>query len=328
MKADRVLVGTFIAIIAIAAVAQEPVGPPQSIIKVPPPPPDPDAFRVSSEVELVLLDVSVKDSEGGFVSGLKKSNFKVYENKVEQNLTVFAAQDVPVTVGLVMDNSGSVRPKKPEIVTAALTLVKNSNPRDEMFVVNFNDQVNFGLPKTMPFTGDPAVLRQALMSHQARGRTALYDALKAGFDHLEEGRLDKKTLVLISDGGDNASNLSRDQIIQQAQLSLATVYTVGVWDSGDRDRNPGFLRELSRITGGESFVPDSMDQLVGICGKIAQDIRNRYTLGFVPSQSSDGKPRKLKVVATSEDGKKYEVRTRSQYLPAVHMSSSAGEGVK
>ena len=329
MKAGRVLVVVFIAIIAVAAIAQEPIGPPPATIKVPPPPADPDGFRVSSDVELVLLDVSVKDAGGGFVSGLKKTNFKVYENKIEQKLTVFAAQDVPVTVGLVMDNSGSVRPKKPEIVTAALTLVKNSNPRDEIFVVNFNDQVTFGLPKDMPFSGDPAILRQALISHQARGRTALYDALKGAFDHLEEGRLDKKTLVLISDGGDNASELSRDQIIERAELSLATVYTVGVWDSGDRDRNPGFLRELSKITGGESFVPQNMDQLVGICGKIAHDIRNRYTVGFVPShRSSDGKARKLKVVATSDDGKSYEVRTRTQYLPAINMSSSTREGQK
>ena len=114
----------------------------------------------------------------------------------------------------------------------------------------------------MPFSGDPAILRQALISHQARGRTALYDALKGAFDHLEEGRLDKKTLVLISDGGDNASELSRNRIIERAELSLATIYTIGVWDSGDRDRNPGFLRESSKITGGESFVPQNMDQLV------------------------------------------------------------------
>jgi VWFA-related protein len=338
MNPARLLSVLFVIAIVIAALAQEPIAepkpqapiaPPVSTIKVPPPPPDPNAFRVSSDVDLVLLDVSVKDSDGGFVSGLKQSDFKVYENKVEQKLTVFAAQDAPVTVGLIVDNSGSVRPKKPEIVTAALTLVKNSNPQDEIFVVNFNDRVTMGLPEAVPFSGDPAVLRQALLSNPARGRTALYDALKVGFDHLETGHLDKKTLVLISDGGDNSSELNRDQIIQRAEASLATVYTVGIWDSNDKDKNPGFLRELSKITGGESFIPQNLNHLVGVCEKVAHDIRNRYTIGFAPANlDSDGKPRKLKVTATSPEGKKYDVRTRTQYVPATRMSSRAREEKK
>jgi Ca-activated chloride channel homolog len=341
MKPVRLLLVVFLVALVIAAVAQEPtnpvadpkpqapISPPVSTIKVPPPPADPDAFRVSSDVDLVLLDVSVKDSEGGFVSGLQKSNFKVFENKVEQKLTVFAAQDVPVTVGLIVDNSGSVRPKKPEIVTAALTLVKNSNPRDEIFVVNFNDRASLGLPEEVPFSGDPVILRQALLLNPARGRTALYDALKIGLDHLKKGHLDKKTLVLISDGGDNSSELTRHEIIERAEGSLATIYTVGIWDLNDKDRNPGFLRELSKITGGESFNPENMSHLVGICEKVAHDIRNRYTIGFVPANlDSDGKPRKLRVTATSPEGKKYEVRTRTQYVPAMHMSSRTRENQK
>lgn len=213
MKPAQLLSGVLLIAVVIAAVAQEtakeepsstPVALPMSTIRVPPPPPaeDPDAFRVRSDVELVLLDVSVKDGDGGFVSGLKQSDFKVYENKVEQKITTFAAQDTPVTVGLIVDNSGSVRPKKPEIVTAALTFVKNSNPQDELFVVNFNDRVIMGLPDDMPFTDNRTLLRQALLMNPAQGRTALYDALMAGFEHLDKGRLDKKTLVLISDGGD------------------------------------------------------------------------------------------------------------------------------
>ena len=171
-----------------------PAGPPATTLNLPPPPSDPNEFRVSSDVELVLLDVSVKDGDGGFVSGLKLDDFKVLENKVDQKLTVFQAQDVPVTVGLIVDNSGSVRAKKPEIVTAALTFVKNSNPHDEVFIVNFNDRVFKGLPDNVPFTSDTRLLRDGLLLNPARGRTALYDALIAGLDHLEKGRLDKKTL--------------------------------------------------------------------------------------------------------------------------------------
>jgi Ca-activated chloride channel homolog len=352
MKAARLLLAFALIAVVIVAVAQEtktepptsaapnekesktepttsqaPVSPPVTTIKVPPPPPDADAFRVSSDVELVLLDVSVKDGQGGFVSNLKQSDFKVYENKVEQKITVFSAQDVPVTVGLIVDNSGSVRMKKPEIVTAALTFVKKSNPKDEIFIVNFNDHVKMGLPEEVPFTGDAQLLRQALMSHRAQGRTALYDALKVGLNHLDRGRLDKKTLVLISDGGDNSSEMTRDDIIRQAELSLATVYTVGIFDSNDKDKNPGFLRELAKITGGEAFMPESMNHLVGVCEKIAHDIRNRYTVGFVPSHAgNDDKPRQLKVTATSAEGKKYEVRTRTHYFASSKMPSTKRGG--
>jgi Ca-activated chloride channel homolog len=302
-----------------------PAGPPATTLHLPPPPLDPNEFRVSSDVELVLLDVSVKDNDGGFVSGLKQADFQVFENKIDQKLTVFQAQDVPVTVGLIVDNSGSVRTKKPEIVTAALTFVKNSNPNDEVFIVNFNDRVMMGLPEETPFTSDTRLLRSALLLNPARGRTALYDALMSGLDHLEKGRLDKKTLVLISDGGDNMSQATKEEMLRRAEESLATIYTVGIYDLNDRDRNPGFLKELARITGGEAFLPgDNTKELVPVCEKIAKDIRNRYTLGYVPSNRDfDGKPRKLRVLASAPGGKKYEVRTRTHYLAASPRSSAS-----
>lgn len=303
--------------------ATAPSGPPATTISLPPPPADPNEFRVSSDVELVLLDVSVKDSNGGFVSGLKQSDFKVFENKIDQKLTIFQAQDVPVTVGLIVDNSGSVRSKKADIVTAALTFVKHSNPNDEVFVVNFNDRVRKGLPDGVPFTSDPKLLRAGLLANPAQGRTALYDALITGFDHLLDGHLDKKTLVLISDGGDNSSNATRDELMRRAEESLATVYTVGIYDSNDKDRNPGFLKDLARVTGGEAFLPGDITDLVGVCEKIAKDIRNRYTLGYVPmNREFDGKVRKLRVTAVSPDGKKYDIRTRTQYIAASSQTAS------
>jgi Ca-activated chloride channel homolog len=335
MKPAQFLLAPLFVVIVIAAVAQDitetplpPSGPPVSTINVPPPP-DPDAYRVSSDVELVLLDVSVKDATGGFVSNLKQSDFKIYEDKVEQKIKTFAAQDVPVTIGLIVDNSGSVHPKKPEIITAALTFVKNSNPHDEVFVINFNDRVSMGLPAGTSFTSDRTLLRTALLSNPAQGRTALYDALDAGLKHLEKGRLAKKTLVLISDGGDNMSEMTRDELMSEAETSLATIYTVGIFDSNDRDKNPGFLRSLARLTGGEAFIPQNVSNLVGICDKIAQDIRNRYSIGFAPgSPTMDGRIHRLKVIAAAPDGKKYEVRTRTHYVASRNIASRSKEGGK
>lgn len=301
---------------------------PTTRTELPPPPAevDPNDFRVSSEVEVVLLDVSVKDNKGGFVSGLGKDRFRIFENKVQQPVTIFSAQDVPVTVGLVVDNSGSVRPKKPEIVTAALTFVTQSNQKDEVFIVNFNDRVMMGLPEKMPFSDNRVLLRQALLSNPAQGRTALYDALRTALEHLEKGKLDKKTLVVISDGGDNSSETTRDEIFRLAEQSLATIYTVGIFDPGDKDKNPGFLRDLAELTGGEAFIPENINHLVGVCEKIARDIRNRYSLGYNPSNRTyDGKRRRLKVEAVDGNGRKLEARTRSHYVAAPRGSQSRGE---
>ena len=282
-------------------------------------------FKIRSEVELVLLDVSVKDSRGGFVSGLPKDSFKVFENKAEQDISVFQAQDVPVTVGLVVDNSQSVRPKRNEIVTAALTFVKNSNLQDEIFIVNFNDQVLKGLPRGVEFTDDHALLRDALLVNPARGRTALYDGLMEALAHIEKGRLDKKTLILIADGGDNMSETTQEAIIRRVGESLATIYTVGIFNPDDKDKDPGFLKQLAEISGGEYYRPRNIENLVAVCEKIAHDVRNRYTLGYTPKNLTfDGKVRKLRVLATNPgDGRQLEVRTRTQYhTPSLEESAA------
>lgn len=295
--------------------------------KLPPPPADSDDFKVSSEVEVVLLDVSVKGPNGGFVSGLTKENFEIWDEKEQQDITIFAAQDVPVTVGLVVDNSGSVRPKKPEIVTAALTFVTESNPKDEMFVVNFNDRVFMGLPSEVPFTGDPRLLREALLTNPAQGRTSLNDAIKSALEHIELGRLDKKTLVVVSDGGDNASQLLEDELISRIEHSLATIYTVGIYNPEDKDKNPGFLKKIARISGGEYYRPENTSHLVGVCQQIAKDIRNRYTIGFSPKTSSpDGKKRRLRIVARNDEGRQLEVRTRTHYMPMTGQNQAPSKG--
>jgi VWFA-related protein len=278
---------------------------------------DPDAYKISSTVEMVLLDVSVKDSKGGFVSGLSKEQFHVMDNGKPQEIKTFEAGDIPVTVGLVVDNSGSMRPKRADVVTSALTFVQQSNPKDEMFVVNFNDSVKMGLPRSLNFSDDHTQLRNALLSNPTQGRTALNDALKVALLHLEKGRRDKKTLVLISDGGDNASDTTQGDAIRLAEESRATVYTIGIFDTGDRDKNPGFLKHLAAVTGGEAFFPESLNGLVGVCEKIAKDIRNRYSIGYLPSErATDAKPRKIRVTASTGDKGRLIVRTRTEYIPA------------
>jgi VWFA-related protein len=293
------------------------LGPVQRKLNLPPPPLTADDFVVSSDVEVVLLDVSVKDSRGGFASGLEKEHFRVLEDGKEQTISIYAAQDTPVTVGLVVDHSGSVRTKRPEVITAALTFAGKSNPQDEIFLVNFNDRVWLGLPDGTPFTDNVSLLRTSLIQGAMQGRTSIFDALKKAIDHTHLGRRDKKTLVVISDGGDNSSDATEDEIIRMAEESLVTIYTVGIFGPHEKESNRGFLKKLASITGGESFMPDQISELVGVCEKIAHDIRNRYTIGYVPSNRSfDGKVRRIKVLASASGRGKLSVRTRTHYVAA------------
>lgn len=280
----------------------------------PPPPPDPNDFKISSDVELVLLDVSVKGKDGGFVSNLNKEQFQIRENGRPQSISSFSHQDIPVTVGLVVDNSGSMRDKRAEVVTAALTFIKESHPQDEVYIVNFNDRVSMGLPDGMDFSDDAGVLRSALLSNPVQGRTALYDAVNKALDHLDKGRRDKKTLVVISDGGDNASDATLKGIMERLQSTPVTVYTVGIYSPDEKEKNPAVLKQMAQLTGGEAYIPDRPSELVSVCTKIAKDIRNRYTLGYVPdNRNFDDTVRKIEVVATDGTGAKLKVHARSSY---------------
>jgi Ca-activated chloride channel homolog len=183
------------------------------------PPEGSGIYRLSSEVRLVLLDVSVKDSRGGFVTGLSKENFNIIENGRPQNITVFDRDDVPVTVGIVVDESLSMTRKRAEVLTAAKTLIEESNRQDEIVVLNFNDRVRPGLPGDIPFSDDIQQLRFALPRGVPEGKTALYDAVVAGLRQLALGRRDKKTLVVISDGGDNASKHKRRDTLEMVESS-------------------------------------------------------------------------------------------------------------
>jgi len=268
-----------------------------------------DDFKLSTNSELVLLDVGVTDRYGTPVSNLSKEDFKVFDNGKIQTITQFATDDVPVTVGLVIDNSGSMGAKRPEVVTAGLAFIKQSNPADEIFVTHFNDHVT-----QTPFATDFDMLRSALLTGQPGGRTALYDAIVTSLDQLATGTKDKRTLLLVSDGGDNASKHTFEDVISAVRKSRATIYTVGIFDEDDTDRNPVLLRRLASISGGVAFFPKQIDEIVDICKQIAKDIRERYTIGYVPVETDRTSVHKIKVAASQPDGQKLIVHTRTSYL--------------
>jgi len=277
-------------------------------------PPTPE-FTIHSTVNRVLLDVSVRDASGGFVSGLGKENFRVLEDGRPQDIAEFEAGDIPVTVGIVVDESGSMRPKRAEVLTAALTFVTESNPLDEMFVIHFNETVRHGLPDQVLFTDNREMLRNALLSGVAEGRTALYDAIVVSLHQLDMGRQAKKTLVLISDGGDNISQHKLSDVMRLTEQTSATIYTIGVFDQDDPDRNPGLLKKLAEISGGIAYFPQHLSDIVPICRKIAKDIRNRYTLAYVPA-AGNGKEgiRHVRVEVSAPGHGKLIARTRDSYL--------------
>ena len=316
------MLGVFFATGASAQQQQAPISP---SVKPPAPPSAPqepaaDAYRIKSQVSLVVLHVSVLNDRSVFVPGLMEDNFKVFEDKAEQKLSVFKQEDVPVSFGLVVDNSGSMRDKRPQVNAAALTFVKTSNPQDEGFVVNFND--DYYLDTEHDFTSDLAEMRTALERIDARGSTALYDAVIGSLDHLKKGTRDKKVLLVVTDGEDNASRHSLENVVEQAQRSNAVIYAVGVFSDDDIKHNHramkkarGALSDLATATGGLAFFPENADDTEAICTQIAHDIRNQYTMAYYPTNTArDGSFRTVAVQVIPPRGAgKLTVRTRTGY---------------
>jgi VWFA-related protein len=275
---------------------------------------DSGSFRISVDVALVVMPATVTDRQGGFVSNLVEQDFEVFENGVRQPIRLFRNEDIPVTVGLVVDQSTSMLPKLAEVSAAAKTFVGSSNPEDEMFVVNFNEHVSLGLPGAIRFTNNTVELANAIVTTPAGGQTALYDAIAKALEELQAGSRDKKVLVVVSDGGDNASARSLAQVMTLAGQSSAVIYTIGVFDEDDPDRNPGVLKRLARATGGEAFFPRQLSEVAPICERIARDIRHQYTIGYVPTNlTRNGVYRAIRVVAR-EKGHELSVRTRTGYI--------------
>jgi Ca-activated chloride channel family protein len=277
----------------------------------------PKDFKLSVDVDLVIFNVTVTDAKGRSVKGLSKDDFRIIEAGQEQPIQFVRPEDTPATVGLVIDNSGSMRRKRSEVIDAALAFAESSNPQDEMFIVNFNERVFMGLPGAMAFTSDLATLRTALANTRAEGKTALYDGVTAALKHLQSGTHQRKALVVLSDGGDNASGAHENDVLALAGESNATIYTIAIDDPDDKDQNPKVLEDLARLTAGESYRVKVLDELPGIWQKIAGGIRDQYTIGYMSkNRAHDGAFRNVQVIATGKDGKALRVRSRKGYIAA------------
>lgn len=274
-------------------------------------------FTLYATTDLLVLNVGVQDSHGANVKGLAAHDFKIYEDGRLQPIKQFSSEERPVTVGIVVDASGSMRTKQAEVVAAALSFVNASNPEDEIFVVNFNDRAHLGLPADTSFIHNPRQIETALLGNKPEGRTALYDAVAIALNQIRKGKSEKKALLLISDGGDNNSAHTYREALQAVQESGVTMYTIGLFDEADPDQNPGVLRRLSGISGGEAFLPMDPSEIDSLCRRIAADIRASYTLAYTPPQPDQHiAARKIKIVATHPDGRKVIVHARASYVLA------------
>ena len=272
-------------------------------------------FTLRADSRLVVLNVGVQDARGANIKGLSAPAFRVYEDGQLQAIKQFAAEDRPVTVGIVVDTSGSMRTKQAEAVAAALDFVESSNPDDQTFVVNFNDRASLGLPPNVAFSRNLNELKSALYARKPEGRTALYDALTVAANHLAEGKWESKALLLISDGGDNNSTHTQQEAVRAVELSGAAVYSVALYDPEEPEHNLATLHHLSQLSGGEIFMPSRISDIGPLCQRIARDIRASYTLAYTPPHpESYNIPRKIKVVASAPSAGKLRVRARTGYV--------------
>jgi Ca-activated chloride channel homolog len=275
-----------------------------------------DALPVfRSESNLVILHVNVFDRRSDAVPDLPRESFTVFEDDQPQEITFFGGADVPVAVGLVLDASGSMIAREHMVIAGGTAFAGSSHPEDELFTIHFNEAVKYGLPATIPFTHNPALLHSALAAYQPGGRTALYDAVIAGLEHLELSTHQKHVLVVLSDGEDNASTYSEDEMIERARASDAIIYTVSnanrrVGMAGD----PGVLRKLADVTGGVAYFPASDDKVIENFDELAGNIRRGYSIGYVPTNpKSEEGYRRVKVVVSAQGRNNLSVRTRDGY---------------
>jgi VWFA-related protein len=269
----------------------------------------------TSRADLVVLQVSVLDRRTGFVAGVPREAFVVRENGRVQPITVFEQNDTPVTVGLVIDNSTSMVPRRDAVRAAGLAFAQSSHSDDELFTINFNERVWPGLPPGQPFTSDHEVLRHALSRSTARGQTAMFDGMLAALRHLDRGSQSRKVLLLVSDGGDNASRAAFPDVLDAALRRDVVIYTICLADAHDREAKPKLLRELAKVTGGESFFPRSNDEITPTLERIARDIRSSYTIGYAPPPGGGaGARRKIEVDLQGRQYDRFAVRARSLYI--------------
>jgi Ca-activated chloride channel homolog len=280
-------------------------------------------FVIKKDVDEVLLHASVTDDKQHIVTNLERSAFSVFEDGKPQNIIAFHNEDIPVAMGIVIDNSGSMREKRNKVNQAALNLVRSSNPKDEVFIVNFNDEYYLD----QDFTNDLLKLKEALEKIDARGGTALFDAVVASADHLKRNaRLEKKVLFVVTDGEDNASNETLEQAVKLLQEENGPqVYAIGILGEEEHPKRARkALDIIAQRTGGIAFFPKTLDEVDAISKTIAHDIRNQYTIGYKPTNpKGSGGFRQIRVEAKAKGHGKMVVRTKSGYYAVAHPASAS-----
>jgi VWFA-related protein len=290
----------------------------------------PEGYVLHTEVEEVVLNVTVLDGTR-LVQDLKKEDFQILEDGVPQKILSFQHTDLPVSIAMVVDNSGSMIRKRPSVNKSAMDLIAASNPEDEAFVVNFSDESIID----QDFTSNPALLREGLSHLEARGGTALYDAVVASADHMvEAAKRPKQVLILITDGSDNSSALNLEQTIRRVQeLSGPVIYTIGLlfgdeMTKADIKHARSALEMLSTETGGVAFFPKSIEQVDEIAAEVARDIRSQYTIGYHSTKpTSEPGFRRIQVNVEGRSSSKLAARTRTGYFPVGHVARSNTSGL-
>jgi VWFA-related protein len=273
-------------------------------------PDDQSVIRV--DTRLVVLHCAVMDRKGNLITNLPQSAFKVFENNVEQPVKLFRREDVPVSLGIVIDNSGSMRDKRQRVEAASVQLVKASNRQDDVFIVNFNDDAYLDVP----FTNQIPKLEEGVARIDARGGTAMRDAVSMSLDYLkQEAKKDKRVLLVVTDGNDTASTgITLEKLVEKAHKSEALIYGIGILsqeESRDRKKAQRAIDSLTKASGGASYYPGAVTEVEAIADQVARDIRNQYVIAYSPTnQNLDGTFRAIKVVA---GGGRYTVRTRTGY---------------
>jgi len=266
----------------------------------------------SADTQLVPLNVTVTDKTGHLVTNLPRTAFQIFESGALQQIKDFKREDVPVSMGLIIDNSGSMRDKRQGVESAALALVRDSNPQDEAFVVNFNDEAYLDAD----FTSDIKAMEQGLTKIDSRGGTAMRDAIRMSIDHLnEKAKRDKKVLLVVTDGNDNASVATLDAIVHQAQQEDVLIYAIGLLSEEDKKEAGKAKRALNLLvesTGGQVFYPKDVSEVDKIAHEVAHDIRNQYTITYSPTNAAlDGSFRPIKIAVKAAGSP--VARTRTGY---------------
>ncbi len=283
-------------------------------------PPPSDSFKIQkgqpirTETQITLVGASVTDPLGRLVTGLQQQHFRVFEDGVEQEIVRFSSQDVPVSIGVIFDMSGSMADKIDKSRQAAVQFFRTANPADEFFLVDFNDRAQL----ISPFTESVDDLQDRLMYTGAHGMTALFDGVYLGLSQMRGAHNTKKALLILSDGGDNHSRYSETEVRKFVREADVQIYAIGLFEAEaptpEEKAGPGLLNDITMMTGGRAFAVQNVNQLPDIATKISMELRNQYVLGYIPShRTHDGKWRKIKVRLNPPKG-----------LPPLSVSAKSG----